>query len=172
MKNIKKLALTIAVIMVATAVIFAQKADVSKDGKRILSDNTPIALVDKEGCGMLSLECVYYVNSLDSELLITIAEQEFLDPTQATSANPDGKVRFLRFAFMGYNETAEIRNPSMMKAKPKDVAKSIVKARLIVNGKLDEKAVRQFINLNGNRFTDRLKELRQPQQQIFIIEKP
>ncbi len=161
--------MTVATIIVCSTAIFAQKAGVNRCKKQILSDREPIALFQKEGCGVFSPTCVYYIHNLDNELLITISMQCFTDRSRITLDNPDGKrVCYLRFAFMGFDETAEIAYPAILTLKPKHIAKSIVKARLIVDGRLDEKAVRQFINLNGNRFTDMQQELTQPQQVIII----
>jgi len=39
------------------------------------------------------------------------------------------------------------------------VARSIVKGKLIKDGKLDDAAVSNFIKVNGTRYTDRQKEV-------------
>ena len=148
-----------------SAATFAQKADVKKD--EILSDGQSIAKIEKDGCGALSPTCNYYVNSLHGEPLITVVALGMIDPTLRTSGNPDGAVRFLRFSFTGFDGVAEIPNPAMLTTRPKDVAQTIVKARLIKDNKLDETAVNNFIKANGERFTQRQKEIN---SQVIIID--
>lgn len=145
-------------------IAFAQKADVKKD--EILSDGKPIAKIEKDGCGALSPTCSFYIRNLDGEPLITIVALDIADPGQRNQGNPDGKVRFLRFSFTGFDDAAEVRNPAMLNTRPKDVAQSIVKARLIKDGSLDETAVANFIKVNGARYTDRQKDLN---PQVIII---
>lgn len=160
----KKLTILIAAVLLSAAV-FAQKAEVKKD--EILSDGKSIAKIEKDGCGALSPTCNFYVSSLDGDPLITVVALDMIDPMQSNAGNPEGKVRFLRFSFTGINGVAEIRNPAMLATKPKDVAQSIVKARLIKDGKLDESAVINFIQVNGTRYTDRQREIN---PQIIIID--
>jgi len=160
----KKLTTLITAVFFS-AVTFAQKADVKKD--EILSDGKSIAKIEKDGCGALSPTCNFYVSSLNGDPLITVVALDMIDPMQSNAGNPEGKVRFLRFSFTGINGVAEIRNPAMLNTKPKDVAQSIVKARLIKDGKLDESAVINFIQANGTRYTDRQREIN---PQIIIID--
>src|SRR5690554_758223 len=160
----KKLTILITAL-VFSAVAFAQKAEVKKD--KILSDGKSIAKIEKDGCGALSPSCNFYVSSLGGEPLITVVALDMIDPMQSNAGNPEGKVRFLRFSFTGINGVAEIRNPAMLNTKPKDIAQSIVKARLIKDGKLDENAVLNFIQANGTYYTDRQREIN---PQIIIID--
>src|SRR5690625_1920830 len=160
----KKLTILITAL-VFSAVAFAQKADVKKD--EILSDGKPIAKIEKDGCGAFSPTCNFYISSLESEPLITVVALDMIDPMQANADNPEVRVRFLRCSFTGINGDAEIRIPAMLDNKSKDVAQSIVKARLIKDGKLDESAVINFIQANGTRYTDRQREIN---PQIIIID--
>lgn len=159
----KKLKIVIAALTFST-LSFAQKADVK--GEDLLSDGKLIAKIEKDGCGALSPTCNFYVSSIDGEPLITVVALDMIDPMQSTAGNPEGRVRFLRFSFTGMNGVAEVRNPAMLATKPKDIAQSIVKGRLIKDGKLDETAVINFINANGDRYTQRQKELN---PQLIII---
>lgn len=160
----KKLTILIAAVLLSAAV-FAQKVEVKKD--EILSDGKSIAKIEKDGCGALSSTCNFYVNSLEGEPLITIVALDMIDPMQFNAGNPEGKIRYLRFSFTGLNEVAEIRNPAMLATKPKDIAQSIVKARLIKDGKLDETTVHNFIKANGDRYTQRQREIN---PQVIIID--
>ncbi|MBS1643625.1 MAG: hypothetical protein JST36_01175 [Bacteroidetes bacterium] len=137
--------------------IWAQSVDVEND--EILEAGQAIARIEKEGCGAFSHSCNFYISDLSGSQLITVVGADLKDPDRASSGNPDGKVSFLRISFTGRDEIAEIRNPSLMATRAKDVAKSIIKAKLIKDGKLDESAVNNFIRANGTRFTDREKQL-------------
>ncbi|WP_312788876.1 hypothetical protein [Sphingobacterium sp.] len=159
----KRLIIVIATLTFAT-VSFAQKAEVKGDD--LLSDGKLIAKIEKDGCGALSPTCNFYVSSIGGEPLVTVVALDMIDPMQSTAGNPEGKVRFLRFSFTGIDGVAEIRNPAMLATKPKDVAQSIIKARLIKDGKLDESAVINFIQANSDRYTQRQKELT---PQLIII---
>src|SRR5690606_37339053 len=109
------------------------KANVKKD--KILSDGKAIAKIEKDGCGALSPSCNFYISSLEGEPLITIVALDMIDPMQSNAGNSEGRLRFLRFSFTGINGVAEVRNPAMLATRHKDVAQSIVKARLIKDGK-------------------------------------
>lgn len=143
----------------------AQKSEV-KDGV-IYHEGNAIAKIEKEGCGAFSSTCSFYIKSLSGELLITIVALEMKDPDEISIADSEGNVRYLRYSFSGINGVAETKNPSKLTTKPKDVIQSIVKGGLIKEGKLDETAVLNFINANGTRFTQRQKDLNNPQ--IIII---
>lgn len=160
----KKLTILIAAISFSIAT-FAQKVEIKKNN--ILSDGRAIAQIEKDGCGALSPTCNFYINSLEGEPLITVVALDMIDPMQRSAGNPEGKVRFLRFSFTGFNGVAEIRNPAMLATKPKHIAQSIVKGRLIKDGKLDEVAVNNLIKANGDRYTQRQKEIN---PQVIIID--
>lgn len=160
----KNLTLLVATILFSL-VVNAQTADVKKD--EILSDGKAIAKIERDGCRALSPTCNFYIRNFEGEPLITVIALDMIDPLQANVGNPEGLVRFLRFSFAGINGVAEIRNPAMLATKSKDVAQSIVKARLIKDGKLDEEAVMNFIQAHGERYTDRQREIN---PQIIIID--
>lgn len=164
--TMKKLTLFTAALLF-TLSTFAQKAEVK--GDKILSGGKAIATIEKDGCGALSPTCSFYINDLDGNSLITVTALDMIDPTQSNAGNAEGKVRFLRYSFTGFDGVAEIRNPAMMATKPKDVAQSIVKGGLIKDGKLDDVAVRNFIKVNGTRYTDRQKELTPPNDYRKVI---
>lgn len=76
---------------------------------------------------------------------------------------------YLQFSFKGYKPKAETKYPSLLNLKPADVAKLVVKGELIRNGVLDMEAVANFVNTYGTSFSDRKKELTQPD--VIIIER-
>jgi hypothetical protein len=160
----KKLMIWMAAATFSTAV-FAQKVEVKND--QITADGTNIALIKRDGCGAMSPNCSFYINSEAGAPLITVVALDMKDPERSNAGNPSGTVRFLRFSFSGMNGVAEVPNPALLATKSKDVAQMIVRAKLIQDGRLDETAVTNFIQAYGTRFSDRQKELN-PQQVIII----
>jgi len=145
--------------------LYAQDVDVKKN--EIQVDGAAIARIEKDGCGALSPGCTFYISNTDDEQLITVVAMEMIDPEVAGAGNPEGKVRYLRFSFEGTNQVAEIKNPAMLNTRPKDIAKVLVRAKLIKDGKLNDTVVQNFINANGTHFSDRQKQLH-PDKVIII----
>lgn len=137
---------TLIIALLLSIATFAQKATVKKG--EIRSDGKTLAKIEKDGCGLFSETCTYYIRTLNDEPLITIVAIKINDPLGP------GNISYLRFSFSGFEKAAEISNPAIFNTRPKDVAKSIVKARLINNGQLDKEAVHNFIKAHGTRFTE------------------
>lgn len=57
----KKTLVLLACLMSFSFLGFTQKVDISKDNK-IMVDNTPIANIEKNGCGAFSVDCIYYIS--------------------------------------------------------------------------------------------------------------
>ena len=152
--------LVVIVAMLFTIAAEAQKVEVKND--KIVVDGKEIAAIEKQGCGAINPDCTYYIRNSEGKTLITIVEMQFNDPSESTSGNPDGRIRYLRFSFADGKGVAEVSNPAMLNTKPKDVAPLIVKAQLIKDGELDENEVQNFVQAHGTRYSDRQKQLNQP----------
>jgi hypothetical protein len=68
------------------------------------------------------------------------------------SSNPEGIVRYYEYIFLVAKTKAEVE---FLYIKEEKVAKSILKNNLIVNGKLNDKAVEEFILVHGTAFSER-----------------
>lgn len=121
----------------------AQKIKVKKNNLTV--DGTAIAQIEKIGCGTFNYNCTYYVYDLEGELMMNV---KVMIP-----AIPIESVRnfYMRFAFVGIEGFAEIPTNS---TKPKRIAETIVKSRLIKDNALNEAAVEQFIIMNGTPISD------------------
>ena len=126
------------------------KIDVNKNNK-ILVDGSEIATIEKDGCGF-SVSCTYYVRNSDGKTLITVMFMHFNDPKEITKSDPEGRVFYYRFSFADEKGVAEYDYTGM---GAKSVAKIIVKAKLIKDNELDDYEVRQFIQANGTRYSNR-----------------
>ncbi len=137
---------------------FSQTAEVNAKGE-ILSDKTPIATIEKDGCGTFSLNCDFFIRNEKGELLITVNALEYRDPMEVDAINDDGLVRYFRFTFVGMNVSAEVPNSALLVIKPIHVAKSVVKWHLIEDGQLNEQAVNQFVQAYGTKYSERREKL-------------
>ena len=149
--------LLIALLLAVGTTAFAQrqKVSVGKDGEMIVNGDT-VAYIEKEGCKLLSTECVFTIVDANDDLLITVRQESFTDRERRSREFPDGTpTAYLVFSFRGSDEVAEVDSPFL----PKEA--SIAK-RLIKDRQLDPEAVRQFIIANGTRFSDRERQQNQP----------
>ena len=154
--------LLIALLLAVGATAFAQrqKVSVGKDGEMIVNGDT-VAYIEKEGCKLLSSECVFTIVDANDDLLITVRQESFTDRERTSREFPDGTpTAYLVFSFRGSDEVAEVDSP--FSPKEESVAKLVARNRLIKNRQLDPEAVRQFITPNGTGFSDRERQQNQP----------
>ena len=156
----KTFAIALLLAVGATAFAQRQKVSVGKDGEMIVNGDT-IAYIEKEGCKLLSSECVFTIVDANDDLLITVRQESFTDRERRSREFPDGiPTVYLVFSFRGWDEVAEVDSP--FSPKEESVAKLVARNRLIKNRQLDPEAVRQFITSNGTRFSDRERQQNQP----------
>ena len=152
----KKLSIIIGILFLSMAVqAQKQKVEVSKDNK-ILVDGVEIATIEKDGCGF-SVNCDFYIRNSEGKTLITVMMLYYYDPSTIRNPRDDGKVYYFRFSFADEKGVAEIDNTW---PNSKNVASIVVKAKLIKDNELDDYEVRQFIQANGTRFSDRASRVR------------
>lgn len=156
-----------AVMFCAVSTASAQKAEVKDD--IVTADGVEYAKIEKDGCGALSTQCQYYVSSLKGKRLFVVKHLQYKDPDERSAANREGTVHYLQYVFSQSGAKAETPFPTTLVLRPKDVARLIVKARLLKNGELDEEAAQEFVNNNGTPYADKRKKLGGPD--IIIIEK-
>lgn len=143
-----------------TAMAQRQKVTVGKDGEMIVNGDT-VAYIEKEGCKLLSSECVFTIVDENDELLITVRQESFTDKERRSNEFPNGTpTAYLVFSFRGSDEVAEVDSP--FSPKEESIAKLVARHRLIKGRQLDPEAVRQFITANGTRFSDRERQQNQP----------
>lgn len=158
----KKTLVLLACLTSFSLLSFAQKVDISKDNK-IMVDKTPIANIEKDGCGAFSIDCIYYISNLNDEPLITATAHSIILKSEISQYNPKGEVVFFRISFNGIDDVAEI--PYTLKAK--SLAQTLVKAKLIKDNKLDENAVNNFVKSRGTTFSDKAE--RENTKKVIIL---
>lgn len=156
----KKIVFVVLLSVCMNATAQRQKVSISKDGAMVVNGDT-IAYIEKEGCKLLSTECVFTIVDANDDLLITVRQESFTDKENRSREFPDGSpTAYLVFSFRGWDEVAEVDSP--FSPKEESVAKLVARHRLIKDRQLDPEAVRQFITANGTRFSDRERQQNQP----------
>jgi len=155
MFNMKKIVLIIQII-IASFIVNAQKAEIKHDDKtnQVTVNGVISFKIERLECGFGMLDCHFDVFDIDGNKVIRINYREFNSPVEISSSNPKGTVRYYEFIFLESKQKAEIKYAGISSEK---VAKRIVSGNLIVNGKLDIKAVDEFVLTNGTPFSERVK---------------
>ncbi|SHL19184.1 hypothetical protein [Hymenobacter psychrotolerans] len=148
---------------------FASAQKVEVKGETILVDGTKYALIEQEGCGIMDVDCFYYIKSLEGKRLFVVKQQMFNDPAEIDAADPQGKVLYLQYVFTGVGTKAETTFPTTLHLRAIDVARKVVKAQLMANGTLNEQAATEFVTNNGTPFSERRQALNGPK--VIVIEK-
>ena len=136
-----------------TTTAFAQKIKVEAD--LITVDGKPYARIEQDGCGLMDVDCFYYVKSLDNKRLFVVKQQNFNDPSQVSASSPSGRTLYLQYVFTATKTTTETSYPATLHLRALDVARKVYKANLIKEGNLDPQAAEEFVTNNGNSYSER-----------------
>ena len=87
--DMKKAILTLAILLAICTVCVAQrqKVTVGKDGEMIVNGDT-VAYIEKEGCKLLSTECVFTIVDANDDLPITVRQESFTDRERQQNQPP------------------------------------------------------------------------------------
>ena len=156
----KKILFVLLLSVCVTAMAQRQKVSVGRDGEIIVNGEV-VAYIEKEGCKVLSNNCMFTITDENDGLLITVTQQSFTDKERTTPEFPNGTpTAYLVFSFRGYDEVAEVASP--FSPKEESIAKQVARWRLIKDKQLDSEAVRQFVAANGTRFSEKERLQNQP----------
>ncbi|MBK7753773.1 MAG: hypothetical protein IPI41_14545 [Flavobacteriales bacterium] len=139
--------------------IHAQK--VAYEDDLVTVDGQPYCKLAKTNC-KLGL-CDYHVATLDGAEIIFIKAMDYNDRDKVSSSNPNDRVLYFDWTFLGSGGKAETDQVSA-----KNLAKAMVDARLLKDGALDTTGERNFIAINGTRHTNRQEQLGLP---VIIIQR-
>ena len=144
----------IIIVLMLLCPIFAQAQKVVHDKKTndVTVDKVKSFNLFREGCTFSKPECYFEIKDVEDKRVIRITYKAYRDATTITQYNPQGVVGYYEFVFLDSKQKAQTQ---MMPGKPQKAAEYIVKNRLFVNGKLDSKAVDEFVLIQGNRFEGR-----------------
>lgn len=80
---------------------------------------------------------------------IYLTYQSYNDPSQASKANPEGKIRWIEVNFLDLGIKCEIPNNTH-----KAVVKMIYENNLFTDGKVDPESAERFVSKYGTKFSD------------------
>ncbi|HET6993184.1 MAG TPA: hypothetical protein VFJ43_17755, partial [Bacteroidia bacterium] len=150
----KKASFLFLLFLVAGFSAHAQKQKVTVDDDTIKVDGNKYAVIEKKN-GLIT---DYTIKSLDGKEQIFFKFLEFNDPNAVNSGNPQGRVTYFEVTFLNSGGKCEVSCPATKKA----VAKTIVENNLIKNNAVDADAEKNFILINGAKYSERKKELAGP----------
>ncbi len=143
----------ICILMSLPFFVNAQKIKVDSKTHQVTIDGVNSFKIDRTGCGW-GVDCYFEVYDIDSNKIMRINLKSFKSPMEKSSYNTDGSITYFEFIFLATKTKAEV---DLFALKEEKVAKYILKNNLIVNGKLNDKAVEEFILVNGTEFSERAK---------------
>jgi len=138
----------------------AQKIKV--EDELITVDGQPYARIEQDGCGLIDVDCFYYVKSLQNQRLFVVKQMSFNDPTQVSASNPQGRQMYLQYVFTAAKATAETSYPATLHLRALDVARKVYKAQLIKDGTLNEQLAADFVTNNGTTYSEHRRASSQP----------
>lgn len=142
----------VVIILMLPIALFAQKVKLDDKTNQVTIDGVNSFKIERSGCGWGMPDCHFDVFDNDGNKVIRINYKEFKSPMERKASNPEGIVRYYEYIFLVSKSKAEIEYLYMKEEK---VAKNIVKNNLIVNGKLNDKAVEEFVLVHGTDFSAR-----------------
>lgn len=137
-----KVFLLISIVFIAS-VTFGQKVKIKND----------IASVDKEPFlefTTITFGSDYSIKHVDAEEeQISILYLSYMDPSQSSSGNPDGNVRWIEVNFLPFNMKCEIDTRTR-----KQFTKLIYLSNIYEDGKINKENVVKFVNKYGTKYSD------------------
>jgi hypothetical protein len=158
----KKLHYLLALSTLATTAS-AQKIKV--ENELITVDGQPYARIEQDGCGLMDVDCFYYIKSLQNKRLFVVKQQVLHEASQISAADPTGRTMYLKYVFTAAKTTAETSYPATLHLRALDVARRVYKANLMKDGELDQQAAEDFVTNNGNTYSER----RNAAQPVILI---
>jgi hypothetical protein len=132
----------------------AQKVKHNDKTNEMTADGVTVFKIERTGCGFAMSDCHFDVYDMEGNKVLRVNYREFKSPVERNASNPEGIVRYYEFIFLKSGKKAEIGHMGMKEEK---VAKSIIKNKLFAEGKLDDKAVDEFVLVQGTRYSERVK---------------
>lgn len=135
-------------------VSLSQKVDLNSKTNEVTVDGVHSFNIERSGCGFGMVDCHFDVFDTTGTKVIRINYRDFKSLVERQPSNPDGIVRYYEFIFLASKTKAEIE---FMGIKEEKLAKTIVKNHLFNGGKLDEKAVEEFVLVHGTYFSTKAR---------------
>lgn len=145
-------------LFVTCASAIAQKVEVDDDIMTI--DGQPICKLEKVRGGG---DWDFKVLSLEGKALIHLNGRDYIDESQISQSNKNGRVFYYEWTFLESNSKAETNGLTQ-----KMLAKKLNQAHLIKEGGIDATAEKEFVSIEGTPHSDRKRQLGLP---VIIIQR-
>ena len=142
--------LLLTVLLFVFASVHAQKVDV--DEGIVTVDGTAYCKLVKKDC-KLGL-CDFSVQTLEGTEVAFIKWREYEDKDKRQQSNPNGRILFYDWTFLGSGAKCETDQVSQ-----KNVAKILVDGPLFKDGAVNADGERKIVLVHGTRHSDRMKVL-------------
>jgi hypothetical protein len=133
-------------------VVNAQKIKLDSKTNQVTIDGVNSFKIDRSGCGFGGVDCHFDVFDIDSNKILRVNFKGFKSPMERKPSNPEGNVYYMEFIFLASKQKAETEFSFRSEEK---MAKYILKNGLILSGKLNDKAVDEFVLVHGTAFSER-----------------
>ncbi len=140
-------------LFIACLCLQAQKIEHDKKSNQVTIDGQAVFRLTRENCGF-EVDCHFEAFDADNNKVIRVNYKDFTSPSEISRSNPNGTVRYYEYLFLETKQRAEM---DFFAISPKSIAKVIIANNLILNGKLNQKAVDEFVLVHGTPFAERLK---------------
>lgn len=124
----------------------AQKVNYDKKTNVVTVDGVKSFNIVRDGCGFMEAECFFDVMDNEGKREIRITYKTFKDMRTADKSNPEGTIGYGEFVFFATKQKAQTR---LFYTKADKMAEFVAKNKLFANGKLDPKAVDDFVLVYG-----------------------
>jgi hypothetical protein len=135
-------------------VSFSQKIEVDDKTHEVKVDGKHSFNIERGGCGFGMPDCHFNVFDTEGTKVMRINYRSFNSLAEITSSNKQGTVDYYEFIFLASKTKAEI---TYMGIKEKALAKTIIENNLMSGGKLNDRAVEEFVLVHGAFFSNRPK---------------
>lgn len=97
----------------------------------------------------------YFVKDLSGKKLAFLKFNDYNDPKERSSSNPDGRETYYEVTFLESNNKAEI--PAY--ARQIKMAEFLVKQNLVQNGTISKESEQEFLLVNGTPYSQKRSEM-------------
>lgn len=142
----KKILLLLILSAILPTISIAQKAKISIENDTVYVNGKPEFILDMVSAANFDFK----LKTLDGAQVAFLQFNDFFDSKEISSGNPKGRVTYFEFTFLESGLKCETSIPGMKKA----IAKFIHENGLIQNNQLNEKAVKDFVLIQGTKYSE------------------
>lgn len=142
----KKILLLLVLSAIFPTISMAQKVKISIENDTVYINGKSEFILDLVSAASFD----FRLKTLDGTQVAYLQFNDFYDSKEISSGNPKGRVTYFEFTFLESGLKCETSNLGMKKA----IAKFIYENGLIQNNQLNEKAVKDFVLIQGTKYSE------------------